>query len=215
MWPKDGKVNRYRHQDLCVVAMMLRMLAYADMNHHAISEMMTYILDHQMPDGGWNCAWERDKTHKSSLHTTLSVLETFQVLSHHRVNEQVINQKINDGIQFILKKRFFRKESNDEIIHHDMASHHYPPRWKYDYFRAMFYLSQMKYPYRAVMDESLFMIKHEIEKGYLTPGKKYSGKTHFLLESKKSMFNTLRALIILKHYDFPYYQQLIKKDFEY
>lgn len=215
MWHEDGKVNAYRHQDLCVVAMMLRMLSYVDIKHKAIEEMISFIIKHQMPDGGWNCAWERDKTKKSSLHTTLSVLEAFQMIIDQGVNNDEIKQKMLDGIDFIFKKRFFRKESNNNIIHPDMASYHYPPRWKYDYFRAMFFLAKRKHLYDQTMDEPIEMIKHEIEKGYLSPGKKYSGKTHFLLESKKSRFNTLRALIILKQYDHTFYQDIIKKDFEY
>jgi hypothetical protein len=215
MWPKDGKVNKYRHQDMCVVAMMMRMLAYSDPSHGKIEEMLTYILKHQLPDGGWNCSWERDKTLKSSLHTTLSVLEAMQMLVDKGYQKQNLLDKIQEGVSFIYKKRFFRKETNNEVIYPDFQSHHYPPRWKYDYFRAMFFLAKAHYPYNQHMDEPLSMIKHEMNQGYLTPGKKYTGKFHFTLESKKSRFNTLRAMIILNEYDQSFYQEIIKKDFEY
>ncbi|MDX9691978.1 MAG: hypothetical protein RBT45_05920 [Acholeplasmataceae bacterium] len=215
MWFPKGRVNKYRHQDMCVVAMMLKLLAYTDINHPAIDEMIDYILMHQFLDGGWNCMWESKKPQQSSLHTTLSVIEAFHVVMTQGYARRNLISKINEGVDVILRKKFFRKESDGSIIHEHMASHHYPPRWKYDYFRALEYLATIHYPYTNIMDESLDFIRHELKKGYLSPGYKYPGKIHFVLERKKSAFNTLRALKILKAYDASYYEEIMKKDFEY
>jgi hypothetical protein len=59
MWKDKGRVRAYRHQDLCVVAMMVRIGCTANLQDSRINEMIDYILEHQMNDGGYNCAWER------------------------------------------------------------------------------------------------------------------------------------------------------------
>lgn len=215
MWKKDGYVNKYRHQDVCVVGMMLNMLAYMDIHHPLIEEMLDYILDHTFYDGGWNCAWEMKKPKQSSLHTTLSVLEALSMLKQNGYKKRDLSSYIEGGVQFIFKKQFFRRETTHEIIHEDMATYHYPYRWKYDYLRALECLVSIKYPYHQSMDESLNLLRQEIKKGYLKPGYRYPGKTHFTLEKGASAFNTLRALKVLKFYDESYYEHIINQDFDY
>jgi len=215
MWKKDGYVNKYRHQDMCIVGMMLNMLAYKDINHAVIEEMLDYVLKHQFADGGWNCEWEAKKPKQSSLHTTLSVLEGLSMLQLQGYQKRDLSVYIDQGIQIIFKKKFFRKETTGEIISPHMASYHYPHRWKYDYLRALELLSNIKYPYHHIMEESLNLLREDIKKGYLRPGYQYPGKTHMTLEKGKSGFNTLRALKVLKRYDPNYYQHIIEKDFEY
>jgi len=215
MWKLDGYVNKYRHQDMCIVGMMLNMLAYKDINHPAIEEMLDYILKHQFADGGWNCEWESKKPKQSSLHTTLSVLEGLSMLQIQGYQKRDLSVYIDQGIQIMLNKKFFRKETSGDVIHPHMASYHYPYRWKYDYLRALELLSNIKYPYHHTMEESLNLLREDIKKGYLRPGYQYPGKTHMTLEKGQSGFNTLRALKVLKNYDTSFYHQIIEKDFEY
>ena len=216
MWVHpSGRVNKYRHQDLCIVGMMLSLLGYFDINHPSVCEMVNYIILHQIPDGGWNCEWEMKSPKQSSLHTTLSVIEGLQTLIENGYVKQDLKPYIHQGIGFILKKRLFRRESNHAIIHHHMASHHYPTRWKYDYLKALLFMERVRFPYHPIFDESLDILENGIKKGYLTPGYKYPGKTHFILESKKSGFNTYRALRVLKFYRKKTYTELLSKDFDY
>lgn len=215
MWQKDGYVSKYRHQDLCVVAMMLNMLAYMDINHPIVEEMLDYILKHTFSDGGWNCSWESKKPKQSSLHTTCSVLEAFSMLKQKGYQKRDLSTYIESGVRFILKKKFFRRETNHEIIHQEMANYHYPYRWKYDYLRALECMISFNYPYHSHMDESLSLLRQDIKKGYLKPGYRYPGKTHITLEKKMSGFNTLRALKVLKYYDQPFYNHITNQDFEY
>ena len=97
-----------------------------------------------------------------------------------------------------------------------MISFHYPPRWKYDAFRALEYFQSIKLPMDIRMHEAIDVINEQMEKGYITKGKAYTGKIHFKLEEgKESRFNTLRALKILRFYDPLSYQKIINTDFEY
>lgn len=219
MWFNKGLVARKRYQDMCVSAMVMGLVSYGRINDERINQIIDYILKHQFKDGGWNCLWNSpSKPKKSSLHTTISVLEALydneKMENDYRFEE--IAHAIPKAWEFILRKRLFRSEHDHEIIHKDMASFHYPTRWKYDAFRALEYFQTIKMPFDIRMQEALDIILDEMEKGYITQGKHYPGKIHFQLEeTKASRFNTLRALKILKFYDPRSYQEIIQTQFTY
>ena len=60
------------------------------------------------------------------------------------------------------------------------------------------------------------IINEKMERGYVSKGKTYPGKVHFILEDgKASRFNTLRALKILRFYDPISYEAIVNRDFDY
>ncbi len=218
MWYRKGLIRKKKHQDLCVVAMILGLACYGKIEDPRLYGMMDYILKHQFRDGGWNCEWETKKTKKSSLHTTISVLEALFEYENNECDYRFhdMARAVPRAWEFLLEKRLFRSVRTKEVINPDMISFHYPVRWKYDAFRALEYFQSIKLPFDMRMQESIDIINSQMEKGYITKGKTYSGKIHFKLEEgKESRFNTLRALKILKFYDFQSYQNIINTDFEY
>jgi len=219
LWPKKGIVAKKKYQDMCVSAMVLGLTCYAKIQDQRTDQIIDYILKHQFRDGGWNCAWDKTpKPRKSSLHTTLSVLEALFEYEKNDCDYRFpdIAIAVPKAWEFILRKRLFRSERTHEIINQDMKSFHYPMRWKYDAFRALEYFYSIKMPYDMRMQEALDIILDQMEKGYITQGKQYPGKIHFKLEETvESRFNTFRALKILKFYDTSAYQKIIDTDFEY
>ena len=214
LWFNQGKVTSYRHQDMCVSAMLLSMCAYGHIQNQKLNEIIDYILYHQFPDGGWNCMWESDKNPKhSSLHTTLSVLEAFHdlKLNYYLYSRDQINQAVTKGQDFILRKHLFKSEHTNEIIHPSFLNFPYPPRWKYDILRAMEYFASIHYPYDQRMEEAMTIIKKKMKKdGTWGQGSAHGGLIHFKMEQgASSRWNTLRALSIMKSYDKILYDQLI------
>ncbi len=219
LWDDLETKPKARKQDTCVVAMLLSMACYGKIHDNSIYSMLEYLLEHQFGDGGWNCEWDSiNKPIKSSLHTTLSVLEALYdyKVNHYLVNMDAVNHAIPKAQEFILRKHLFRSERTNEIIHFSMIEWHYPPRWKYDAFRALEYFTTVRYPYNSRMQEVLEIIKKKIEKGFISGGPTISGLTHFVFPSvEKARMNTLRALKILSFYDCEFYQDLINRDFLY
>lgn len=215
MWYRKGHVAKTRYQDMCIVGMMVHMAAYAHLKDEKINEMIDYILLHQFSDGGWNCQWQSaTKPTKSSLHTTLSVLEGLRVYQNHQYTYRLkeIGEAIPLAQDFILRKRLFRSERTGEIIHPDMQDIHYPPRWKYDAYRALEYFQSVNYPYDSRMQEAIDRLLQRLKNGYLGSGKQIAGKNHFRLDStKEGRFNTLRALKIIKYYCKDSYEDIIKQ----
>ena len=218
MWKPLGKVRAYRHQDLCVVAMILKIRLEAKINDNTNKEMIDYIIEHQMKDGGFNCAWERKPFPKqSSLHTTVSVLDAFASCreNNNLYRSREIEIVSRQCIEYILSKRLFRSVSTGNIIHEDMLKYPFPYGWKYDIMRALFLMSYFDYPYDYRMDEALnILIQGADDYGRIKAFSLTAGK-HNLIYTRRNnycRFNTYRFLYIIKKYRQNEYQKYISRD---
>jgi len=214
MWYNKGQVRKYRHQDMCVVAMILDICVYAHIHSPEINEIVEYILEHQFRDGGWNCAWERGAEH-SSLHTTLSVLEAFRDYEKYGYTHRLslIKKAIPKGIKFILSKHLFRSAHTGRVIDRHMITLSYPCRWHYDILRAMEYFASIRQPFDYRMQEALdIIISKQRKNGRWPVQDRYSGLTHFLMERTggDSRWNTLRVLRVLRFYKPELYTKVLK-----
>ena len=217
MWINKGQVRSYRHQDMCVVAMMLRITSQAKLKDKRMEEMLDYILDNQMSDGGWNCAWERKPFPKqSSLHTTISVLEAFATYLEngykYRIKE--ILAKIPQGAEYVLTKKLFRSVTTGEVIHKDMLNLPFPYGWKYDILRALYVMATLKITYDTRMEEALNLIIMKLDNyGRIKASPLSTGKHHFIYTrtNKLCPYNTYRALCVLKEYKNKLYNDYLNK----
>lgn len=215
MWYNQGKVMKYRYQDMCVCAMILSICTYAHIQSPKINEIIDYILLHQYPDGGWNCSWQKKDMH-SSLHTTISVLESLRDYENYgytyRLNE--IKDSITLGIEFMLKKKLFRSVRTNEIIDWKMTKLSFPDRWMYTTIRALDYLQSIQFPYDERLNEAIHDILKEktLNSTFLLQNTRQN-KIHFVMEkqNKESRWNTLRVLRILKWFDFKNFTLLVNE----
>jgi hypothetical protein len=205
--------NKKHALDMCVSAMILSIVTYGKFQSQDIREIVDYILQHQYPDGGWNCRWQKGDIH-SSLHTTLSVLEAFHDYEEngyqYRIEE--IRKAVPQAREWILSKKLFRSFRTNEIINPQMLICPYPSRWKYDILRALDFFASIHYPYDERMKEALsILISRMDEEGRMPQEKAHPGKIHFRLERsrEKSRWNTLRMLRVLKEYDCDLYHRLL------
>ncbi len=215
-WKNHGLYNRHVHQDMCVVGMLLSLACYGKSQDPKIAEMIDYILDHTMPDGGWNCAWERKPSPKiSSVHTTLSVLEALHDVDQYGYTYRIkeVRMHMLSGIECLLKRNLYQAHGTKEAIHPSMAKASYPPRWKYDILRALEFLASVKYPDSLRLTDAINTLISQMKGPFMPKGSQISGLLHFKLEEGRyGMFNTLRMLKVLKHFRFPLYQKLIQQE---
>lgn len=219
LWHTEPLPKKTRGLDMCVAAMLLRMGAYAHLKNERLNEIVDYILKHPMSDGGWNCCWDAkpECAHKSSLHTTLSVLEAIHMYHkngyRYRLDELLVC--VPEAEEFILKKRLFRSVHTGEIINERMIEMHFPVRWFYDAYRALLYFIDSGHGYDKRMQEAIDRLKEALEKGPLPKGGVHTGLQHFKVDVEVyRAMNTLRGLRILKAYDLPAYHKLIHKEIE-
>lgn len=211
MWNPDEFVE----DDVCVVAMLVGLLTYGKHPERPIEEMIHYLLDQQLSDGGWNCSAVYGHSTKSSIHTTLSVLEAFADYEKEGYESLLpaIREQTVAGQAYLLRRNLMRRESNHEIILPYITVFHFPTRWKYDVLRALYYFASINNPYEPALKEGLELLKKKFERGFLTKGPTYSGRIHFPIDTTRiGAMNTLRGLIVLKHYDPDFFHELISKE---
>jgi hypothetical protein len=211
LWHPPVKAKQ-RWLDACVAAMVVRMASYAQVQDHRVKDMLNYVLDHVMPDGGYNCEWDRGAK-KSSVHTTMSVIEALDELLAHPplVDPTILLTARTKAEAFLFSKRLARREHTGEVIHPAMTDYHYPPRWKYDVMRALLHFAKIQAPEHPALTPWIEDLVTRFEDGTLPKGPKIGGLTHLTLEPGRGRgrFNTYRGLLVLKHYRPTVYHQLL------
>ena len=213
-WVDHGMYSKTRHQDMCIVGMLVNFISYGKVDDPKLYEMIDYILAHQFSDGGWNCSWDSGKNPKiSSVHTTLSVLEGLSeyVKNNYSYRFQEVINAVTKGIECLLSRNLYQQKTSGEPIHSSMIEAHYPFRWKYDILRVLEYLSDIKYPYDNKMEDAINLLISQMKNGFMPKGTRIPGLIHFQLETDKfSRFNTIRLMKVLKLYRPKLYHDLIK-----
>ncbi len=204
----DGGINpsgSVTKSDLCINGMALNYASYFGLAEKKMKTVVDCILSGQMPDGGFNCQWNRKGAKHSSLHTSISVAEGIDEYKRngyrYRLNELLSAEQ--DTREFMLTHKLFRSDKTGEIIKPAFIKLHYPCRWYYDILRALEYFAQAKAPYDKRMEEALAIIKSKRNSdGQWKVAAHHPGRTHFTMEKagQPSRWNTLRALRVLKHF---------------
>ena len=225
---QDGGINyakSHYQSEACITGMVLSLLAYFQYRDPRMNDLVNHLLRRQMADWGWNCQDYRGDNH-SSFHTTISVLEglhEFQMMGKE-LNMEVESARLR-GHEFLLKHRLFRSDRTGNIVNDRMLRMPFPPRWFYDFLRALDYFqdyftwrSSQDFEFSDPVTENLFK-KHdrderfsdgiELLKKKRKPDGKWimmrgpSGRTYFEMEraGKPSRWNTLRGLRILRWWE--------------
>ncbi len=206
---KNGGISYGRkYSDVCVNGMILNFGAYFVGKHKSLNEIVDFLLDTQMPDGGWNCKYLQGATH-SSVHSTLSVLEGLCEHIHsgnvHKIREIMLAKK--RGVEFLLVHNLYKSHTTGAIIDPKMLRFTYPTRWRYDILRALDYFQRAQVSYDKRMEDALSILRSKQRPdGLWNLEGKHAGKFHFEMEKagQPSRWNTLRALRVLKHFESGY-----------
>ncbi|MCC8909160.1 prenyltransferase/squalene oxidase repeat-containing protein [Curtobacterium sp. GD1] len=122
--------------DCCINAFTLANGAWLGADVDGIAD---WVLEHQQPDGGWNCEWVGGST-VSSFHSTLNVLEGLlqhEVLTdgrHPRAAE--LRDARHRGADYLLDRRLLHRKSDGALVGPWATEFAYPFRWRYSVLRA-------------------------------------------------------------------------------
>lgn len=221
----DGGINysqSHRQSEACITGMVLSVLAYFRYPDPKTDELADHLLKRQMPDGGWNCRDYMGDTH-SSFHTTISALEG--LLEYQKTSSKIrsdIEKARLRAHEFLLQHHLYKSHRTREVVNPRMTRMLFPPRWFYDFLRALDYFqdyfkwrAKIKITY-ADRESEVLDRKHKQDERFwdgieLLNGKQKadgrwvmmrgpSGKVYFDMEQagKPSRWNTMRALRVLK-----------------
>lgn len=192
------------YSDVCINGMILSLLCYFQIIDERINKLIDYLLEHQMPDGGWNCRYCLGATH-SSLHTTISVLEGFDeyLRGKYEYRKSEVIRAAANGIEFTLIHKLFRSHRTGEVIDPKMLMLSYPSRWRYDILRALDLFRSTETKYDSRMDDAIdVLLTKQMKDGKWPLQNRHAGEVHFNMEQvgKGSRWNTLRAIRVLQYY---------------
>lgn len=204
----DGGINpsgSIKQSDVCINGMFLNYASYFHVNQLKLESVVDFIISQQMPDGGFNCRFNRSGARHSSLHSSLSVLEgiTEYIKNNYDYRIQELKEIRESAKEFILKHQLFISDRTGEIIKREFLRFTYPPRWKYNILRALDYFRYAGDPWDPRMKPALLvLLKKQKKDGRWLMNAKYPGKEHFSMEKagKKSRWISLIAMRVLKTY---------------
>jgi hypothetical protein len=201
----DGGINffsyAWKYSETCVTGMILALLAHFKYPDEYIHSIASYLITQQMSDGGWNCESYKGATH-SSFHTTISVLEgLYEYECLFPEKKKQITQVRERGHEFLLTHRLYKSHRTGKVFDAKMTSMPFPPRWKYDFIRALDYFRCCDAPRDERMSDAIELLLSKQKKDGLWPmNSGMSGLKYFDLEKagQPSRWNTLRALRVLE-----------------
>ena len=164
-----------------------------------LQSIVDSTLGQQLPDGGFNCQYNRKGARHSSLHSTLSVCEgirEYELQGYtYRLGELLRMEK--QAQEFMLQHRLYRSDKTGIPIRKQFTLLSFPTRWYFDILRALDYFRTAYTPLDERMNDALDVLQHKRRSdGTWLVQHKHSGVVHFDMEAtgSPSRWNTLRAL---------------------
>jgi hypothetical protein len=200
----DGGINfftpSFKYSETCVTGMILALLAYFRFPDDRIHTVVKHLIGQQMPDGGWNCESYKGATH-ASFHTTISALEglhEYEVAYPGQV--PTLKKAVRRGHEFLLRHHLFRSHRTGMVFDPAMTRIPFPPRWRYDFLRALDYFQMRNADRDERMADAIdLLLKKQGQDGRWLMNRGMTGRTFFELEhaGQPSRWNTLRSLRVL------------------
>ncbi|MQY30458.1 squalene cyclase [Nocardia aurantia] len=118
--------------DCCINGWTLANGAWLGADVTAIAD---WFVEHQLPDGGWNCEWINGAT-RSSYHSTLNALKG--LLAHEIATGGTTATRAarHTGEQYLLRRNLFRRLSTGQPVADWTTNLIHPPRWTYNILNA-------------------------------------------------------------------------------
>ncbi|MFC4241853.1 squalene cyclase [Gryllotalpicola reticulitermitis] len=137
-WEYDGAPYWQGEVDCCINAWTLMNGAWLGV---VVRHLASWFVEHQMPDGGWNCEWVDGAT-RSSVASTLNTLEGLLFYERAGHGSAEITEARHAGEEYLLSRRLMYRLSDGSLIAPWVTRLAYPFRHFYstlhalDYFRA-------------------------------------------------------------------------------
>jgi hypothetical protein len=186
--------------ETCVTGMILALGSYFG---ETDDELVAWLLEQHLDDGGWNCQAPA-RSDRGSFHTTISVLEALLEYERAEGAESQVAEARARGHEYLLSRRLMYSLSTGELINKRWLLLSFPPHWFYDVLRALDYLRAAGIDPDPRCEEAVSVLHDKRRPDGTWPLQgRHPGKEHFQMEEgpgKPSRWNTLRALRVFHWY---------------
>ncbi|WP_328360922.1 squalene cyclase [Mycobacterium sp. NBC_00419] len=173
-----------------------------------ISGIVTWFLEHQLPDGGWNCEWVEGST-RSSFHSTLNALQGLLAYDTVTGGSDATRSARHAGQEYLLRRGLFRRLTTGDPVAPWVDAFSYPFRWRYNVLSAAEYFRQASLldgsPPDPRMADAIDLIRAARQPdGTWRQGAHHPGRVWFEVdvpEGQPSKWLTLFAIRVLAWWD--------------
>ena len=106
-----------------------------------ITGVVDWLLQHRLPDGGWNCEWIEGST-RSSFHSTLNALKGLLAYDTGTGGTDATRAARRSGEEYLLQRDLFRRLSSGLPVAPWVDRFAYPDRWVYSVLNGAEYFRQ-------------------------------------------------------------------------
>jgi hypothetical protein len=134
-WDYDDSPYWSGEVDCCINAWTLANGVWLGAN---VSGIVDWFLEHQLPDGGWNCEWVNG-SRRSSFHSTLNSLKgllAFEAATGSTADTRAARHR---GEEYLLERELIRRLATNQPVAQWVNDFIYPIRWSYSALNACEY----------------------------------------------------------------------------
>lgn len=134
-WEYDGSPYWSGEVDCCINAWTVANGVWLGAD---VTTIVDWFLEHQLPDGGWNCEWVNG-SRRSSFHSTLNSLKgllAYETAVGGTADTRAARRR---GEEYLLERRLIHRLSTNEPVAEWINDFAYPIRWSYSALNACEY----------------------------------------------------------------------------
>jgi hypothetical protein len=189
--------SRWRVPETCIVGILIRLTSANGYPAPRLDDMVEYLLDQQLADGGWNCATLHDKGKHSSFHTSIQALEGLEAYAEAggRVDGAEARRR---GRDFFLNHRLYQSHRTGEVAIRGSTRFPAFPEWHFDLLRGLEHFADAGQRDERLGDAIDVVRKARRRDGRWPTYSAYAGRQWFPIEPPgPSRWNTARVLRVL------------------
>ena len=192
-----------REPETCITGMLVLLTARFGGSEAKVEEAISWLLDTQMADGGWNCELARGGATHGSFHTTITVLEALYERARRR-SDTALDAAAERGREFFLDHHLYRSHRTGEVSDKAFTLFSFPPYWHFDVLRGLDYFRLTANPGDARLEDPIQLVRQrQLDDGRWKLQNVHRNRTWFTMErgGQASRWNTLRALRVLRWWE--------------
>jgi hypothetical protein len=190
--------SRWRVPETCIVSMLVRLTAAHGYPAQRLEEVVEYLLDQQLNDGGWNCAARNEPGKHSSFHTSIQALEALD--AYQRARGVVATEDAQArGREFFLRHRLYKSHRTGRLAIRGSTRFPLLPQWHFDVLRGLEHFAEVAADTDQRLGDAVgVLLRARRADGRWPTYAGYPGRTWFQMEEPgPSRWNTVRVLRVL------------------
>lgn len=191
-----------RYPEACITAMVVLVGASHGATDPRLDDAARWLLEHQLPDGGWNCESVRTGSTHGSFHTSISALDALSAYREAGGNLSA-DSAIATGQEFFLEHRLYRSHRTGEVVSEAMTRFPFPPQWHFDVLRGLDHFRGSGAAPDPRLEDAVGLLRRRRRADGRWPHYRgHPGAVWFEMEGPgPSRWTTLRALRVLRWWE--------------